>query len=67
MKKVLLMIITVVVFNINICAQEFKPNFIIIIADDISWDDFGCYGNAQVKLPILIIWQKMVSGSTILT
>jgi N-sulfoglucosamine sulfohydrolase len=51
MKKVLLMIITVVVFNINICAQEFKPNFIIIIADDISWDDFGCYGNAQVKTP----------------
>ena len=28
-----------------------KPNFIIFIADDISWDDFGCYGNKQVKTP----------------
>ena len=27
------------------------PNFIIFIADDISWDDFGCYGNKQVKTP----------------
>jgi len=28
-----------------------KPNFVFIIADDISWDDFGCYGNNQVKTP----------------
>lgn len=28
-----------------------KPNFIVIIADDVSWDDFGCYGNSQVKTP----------------
>ena len=28
-----------------------RPNFIIFIADDISWDDFGCYGNKQVKTP----------------
>ena len=28
-----------------------KPNVIIFIADDISWDDFGCYGNNQVKTP----------------
>ena len=28
-----------------------KPNIIIFIADDISWDDFGCYGNNQVKTP----------------
>ena len=28
-----------------------KPNVIIFIADDISWDDFGCYGNHQVNTP----------------
>jgi len=28
-----------------------KPNFIVIIADDVSLDDFGCYGNSQVKTP----------------
>jgi arylsulfatase A-like enzyme len=27
------------------------PNFIVFIADDVSWDDFGCYGNAAVKTP----------------
>jgi N-sulfoglucosamine sulfohydrolase len=26
-----------------------QPNFIFIIADDVSWDDIGCYGNKQVK------------------
>jgi len=28
-----------------------KPNFVLIIADDVSWDDIGCYGNQQVKTP----------------
>jgi N-sulfoglucosamine sulfohydrolase len=28
-----------------------KPNFVLIIADDVSWDDFGCYRNNQVKTP----------------
>ena len=28
-----------------------KPNFIIFIADDISWNDFGCYGNQFVQTP----------------
>jgi arylsulfatase A-like enzyme len=28
-----------------------KPNFIIIIADDVSWNDIGCYGNDVVKTP----------------
>ncbi len=29
-------------------AQD-KPNFVLMIADDVSWDDIGCYGNNQVK------------------
>lgn len=28
-----------------------KPNFVFIIADDVGWDDFGCYGNPVVKTP----------------
>lgn len=34
------------------CAQ--KPelsNIVFIIADDISWNDFGCYGNPDVRTP----------------
>lgn len=32
-------------------AQSQRPNFIIIIGDDISWNDLGCYGNPTVKSP----------------
>jgi arylsulfatase A-like enzyme len=37
----------------NLSAQQVpeSPNFIIFIADDVSRDDLGCYGNMQVKTP----------------
>jgi N-sulfoglucosamine sulfohydrolase len=39
-------------FNVtNSIAQSDLPNFIIIIGDDISWDDLGCYGNPAVQSP----------------
>lgn len=28
-----------------------RPNIILIIGDDISWDDFGCYGNSTARTP----------------
>jgi len=28
-----------------------KPNFVFFIADDVSWDDLGCYGNEGVRTP----------------
>ncbi len=31
-------------------AQD-KPNIVLIIADDVSWNDIGCYGNDVVKTP----------------
>ncbi len=39
-------------FDISLAkGQDDRPNFIIIIGDDISWNDLGCYGNATVKSP----------------
>lgn len=38
-------------YNPNFIRGEEKLNFVFIIADDISWDDFGCYGNPNVKTP----------------
>lgn len=37
----------------GIFAQEAgaSPNAIVFIADDVSWDDYGCYGNAGVRTP----------------
>lgn len=40
----------VIISPILLQAKE-KPNIVFIIADDISWDDFGCYGNNVVKTP----------------
>ncbi|QLE01421.1 sulfatase [Galbibacter sp. BG1] len=37
-------------FSFNISSQN-APNVIIFIGDDISWDDFGCYGNPYVQTP----------------
>lgn len=28
-----------------------RPNFIVIIGDDISWNDFGCYGHPTIRTP----------------
>ena len=28
-----------------------RPNFVLIMSDDISWNDFGCYGNPYVRTP----------------
>ncbi len=41
------------IVSLNTFAQKSiqKPNFVLIIADDVSWDDFGCYGNFKVKTP----------------
>ncbi|WP_209328805.1 sulfatase family protein [Lunatimonas salinarum] len=30
-----------------------RPNFVLIIADDIGWDDLGCYGHPLVKSPTI--------------
>ncbi len=51
MKQILIISLFCLFFNSHINAQEKKPNFIIFIADDVSWNDFGCYGNKQVQTP----------------
>jgi arylsulfatase A-like enzyme len=38
-------------FILDSSAQSTRPNFIIIIGDDISWNDLGCYGNPTVRSP----------------
>lgn len=45
-----LILIVLLFFTLFSSAQQ-SPNFVFIIADDISWDDFGCYGNKIVKTP----------------
>lgn len=49
-----LLIIFGTVFLISACFQDEmkeRPNFVFIIGDDISVDDFGCYGNPTIRTP----------------
>src|SRR5579884_3507890 len=32
-------------------AEEKKPNFLLIVADDLCWRDLGCTGNKDVRTP----------------
>lgn len=32
-------------------AEADRPNFVVFIADDVSWNDFGCYGNEAARTP----------------
>lgn len=37
-------------FTLSAAADD-RPNFIIFIADDVSWNDFGCYGSETARTP----------------
>ncbi|WKX78356.1 sulfatase-like hydrolase/transferase [Zobellia laminariae] len=32
-------------------ATEERPNIVLIIADDMAWDDSGAYGHPNIKTP----------------
>ena len=44
----------IVVLMMCVCSCQSKaarPNIVVIIGDDISVDDFGCYGNPNIRTP----------------
>ena len=47
--------LTCILLALVIClttpAAADRPNFILFLADDISWDDIGCYGHPTIKTP----------------
>tara|TARA_R110002126_G_scaffold710_1_gene4459 strand:+ start:72 stop:1520 length:1449 start_codon:yes stop_codon:yes gene_type:complete len=51
MKQLFILISLYLSFYSAVHAQKEKLNIIVFIADDVSWDDFSCYGNTQVKTP----------------
>ncbi|MEC8558405.1 MAG: sulfatase [Planctomycetota bacterium] len=36
-----------------------RPNIILFIADDVSWNDYGCYGNEHARTPNI---DKLATG-----
>ena len=37
------------------CPSDSRPNFLIVMVDDINPDHFGCYGNTMLKPRILML------------
>lgn len=38
-------------FGVDTVFAAERPNLIVFIADDVSWDDYGCYGNTKARTP----------------
>ena len=43
--------ITVLSFGLATVPSDSRPNFLIVMVDDISPDHFGYYGNTDVETP----------------
>lgn len=39
--------------GIAVAKTKVRPNFVVIIADDMAWDDCGAYGNSKIRTPHL--------------
>ena len=51
-KNILLTTLGLLTLHTTVQASD-KPNVIFILADDIGYADFGCYGAKQIKTPNL--------------
>ncbi|MBI1313002.1 sulfatase-like hydrolase/transferase [bacterium] len=40
-----------IIQNAGQAADSSRPNVIVFIADDVSWNDYGCYGNSAARTP----------------
>ncbi|MEM8968691.1 MAG: sulfatase [Bacteroidota bacterium] len=47
-----LLIVGVLSISFYSCKPE-RPNLILIIADDMAWDDYGAYGHPTIRTPYL--------------
>lgn len=49
---IFVLFVCVFAFSRNVAAQE-RPNFVIVLVDDLGWADLGCYGSTFHETPRL--------------
>ncbi|MDF1737724.1 MAG: sulfatase [Verrucomicrobiales bacterium] len=47
----ILLLSTALTLGVTAAFADERPNFIVLIADDISFDDLGCYGSIDARTP----------------
>ena len=45
--------LVLMLISFNLLGNEGKPNFIIVIGDDVGWDAFGCTGMKEARTPAI--------------
>ncbi len=50
--------------TVSVCTAEKRdqPNVVLIMADDVSWEAFGCYGADDYQTPNLVPRQTIILG-----
>ncbi len=51
MNRPVLLTLALCAFSHLLLAATPRPNIIVCIADDVSWNDIGCYGNTAARTP----------------
>ena len=64
MKPRSLAILSLAMLAVSCPAAERRPNVILIMADDLGYQDLGCYGHPSIRTPAL---DKLASGGIRLT
>jgi N-sulfoglucosamine sulfohydrolase len=49
----LLLVVLLCCFAWQSTSAKERPNIILFISDDVSWNDHGCYGNAAARTPVI--------------
>ncbi len=53
MKQLILSVTAVLLLASPLAVSARQPDIVLVMADDLEWNDMGCYGNPDVKTPHL--------------